>query len=63
MRWPTKRSRSLWAHSSMALGRCSMTEASTRVGTWNLQTDVVLAVGPVDSDEGGELLLAWDLLD
>jgi hypothetical protein len=65
IRWPAKRSRSLWAHSSMALGRCSRTEASTSA-PGDLETDVVFAVGPVNSDEGGELgrfFLHGDLLD
>ena len=66
MRRPAKRSRSLWAHSSMALGRCSTTEGSTDSAPGDLQADVVLSVGPVDSDEGGELgrfFLHGDLLD
>ena len=43
-----------------------MTESLDGVGAGDLQTNVVLSVSPVDSDEGGELghfFLHGDLLD
>ena len=66
MRRPAKRSRSLWAQSSMAFGSVLDDRELDGVGAGDLETDVVLAVGPVDSDEGGELgrfFLHGDLLD
>ena len=50
----------------MALGRCSSDRSLDDSGARDLETDVVLAVGPVDADEGGELgrfFLHGDLLD
>ncbi len=65
MRRPAKRSRSFWAQSSMALGVFDDRELES-VSARDLQADVVLTVGPVDADEGGELghfFLHGDLLD
>jgi hypothetical protein len=50
----------------MTVGRCSTTESSQGVDAGNLEADVVLAVGPVDAYESGELgrfFLHGNLLD
>ena len=57
---PSKRCLSLAAQASMATGSCSMTANSGVMLAGFEQADVVLAVSPVEADDGGEVgRMAW----